>query len=140
MFNERVWTAAGLHYRLWVTPDAIGWWLFGVAAIGVLFMWWARIHLGVLWSGSVTRKDDHKIVDTGPYRIVRHPIYTGLLIGALAVALLLGTVNGFAGFALLWIGFFIKARLEERFLRQGLGAEPYDAYAARVPMLVPFWR
>ena len=46
---------------------------------GFLFAWWARLHLGRLWSGTVTRKADHRIVDTGPYAIVRHPIYTGLL-------------------------------------------------------------
>ena len=42
-----------------------------------LFAWWARVHLGDLWSAQVTRKDDHRVVDTGPYAIVRHPIYTG---------------------------------------------------------------
>src|SRR5262245_29467501 len=60
----------------------IGWLLFAAVVSGFLFCWWARVHLGSLWSGTVTRKDDHHIVDTGPYGLVRHPIYTGLILSA----------------------------------------------------------
>ena len=55
---------------------------------GLAFCWWARLHLGAMWSGTVTRKDDHHIVDTGPYGLVRHPIYTGLIFSALGQAML----------------------------------------------------
>src|SRR5579872_4185986 len=59
-----------------------GWWLAWSCALGVLlglgFTWWARVHLGSLWSGTVTVKADHKIVDSGPYALVRHPIYAGI--------------------------------------------------------------
>nr|WP_280178209.1 MULTISPECIES: isoprenylcysteine carboxylmethyltransferase family protein [Mesorhizobium] len=105
--------------------------------MGLIFSWWARIHLGRLWSASVTAKADHRIVDTGPYGLVRHPIYTGLLLALLATMAAKGTVWGIAGVALLTIGIVMKAKLEERFLRGELGPA-YDDYARRVPMLVPF--
>src|SRR5262249_34671190 len=98
------------------------------------------IHLGRLWSSNVGRKADHRIIDTGPYAIVRHPIYTGLIIASCATASLRGTAGAWIGVALLTIGWYVKARLEERFLREQLGVERYDAYARRVPMLIPFGR
>ena len=124
---------------VWTQPDWVEWSLFGLALIGLAFTWWARLHLGRLWSGRITRKADHKIIDTGPYGLVRHPIYTGILLALLATALLKPGPGGVAGFALLAISFVIKARLEERFLMQELGAEAYAGYRRRVPMLVPFW-
>jgi protein-S-isoprenylcysteine O-methyltransferase Ste14 len=117
---------------------ALGWSMFAVVVAGFAFCWWARVHLGAMWSGSVTRKADHHIVDTGPYGLVRHPIYTGLIVSAFAQAALVGKIRGLVGAALIVIGFFVKARLEEAFLRQELGPEVYDAYRARVPMLIPW--
>ena len=124
---------------LWPVAPAIGWLLASMAICGFLFMWWARIHLGQLWSSSVTRKEHHHVVDTGPYAIVRHPIYTGLLLAIIATVLVRGTIITLIGSALIAMGIYIKARVEEEFLRQQLG-EPYDAYSRRVPMLVPFLR
>jgi protein-S-isoprenylcysteine O-methyltransferase Ste14 len=123
--------------RLWTVGDAAGWALVGVAALGFLFCWWARIHLGRLWSGWVTKKAGHRIVDTGPYRIVRHPIYTGLMIAAFATAAANGTTAALAGAAVMTFSFWLKARLEERFLSAELGAEVYGEYRRRVPMLIP---
>ncbi len=105
---------------------------------GFIFAWWARIHLGRLWSGSVTRKADHRIVDTGPYAIVRHPIYTGLIWATLVSAVATGTIVSLLGFGAMIIGFWLKARLEERFLVQQLGPQAYEAYCRSVPMLLPF--
>ena len=104
---------------------------------GFLFCWWARLHLGRLWSGSITLKSDHRVVDTGPYRLVRHPIYTGLIMAALGMALEKATLLAFGGLALLVVGLWLKARFEEGFLRAELGRQAYDAYAARTPMLLP---
>jgi protein-S-isoprenylcysteine O-methyltransferase Ste14 len=104
---------------------------------GFAVAWWARITLGRLWSGSVTRKVDHEIISAGPYRMVRHPIYSGLLLSVAATAALRGTVAAVLGAAAIGIGLFVKARVEERFLRSELGRERYDGYARRVPMLVP---
>jgi protein-S-isoprenylcysteine O-methyltransferase Ste14 len=123
---------------LWSFSREVGWALFGAAAAGFLFCWWARIHLGRLWSGWVSKKEGHRVIDTGPYAIVRHPIYTGIILAAFATAAIKGTMFALIGAAVMTLGFWIKARLEERFLRQQLGAETYDAYSRRVPMLVPF--
>src|ERR1700761_4214152 len=74
--------------RLWHVTWELGWGLVGVAALGFALCWWARVHLGRMWSMSVTLKVDHRIVDTGPYAVVRHPIYTGIIIASAATALL----------------------------------------------------
>lgn len=125
-------------WRLWTVPIGAGWAMVALCFIGFAFAWWARIHLGQLWSAFVTRKVDHHIVDTGPYGIARHPIYSGIILAAIGTAIIKGTVFAIAGALLATLGFWIKARLEEGFLREELGAEAYDAYRRRVPMLVPF--
>ncbi|MDE2014131.1 MAG: isoprenylcysteine carboxylmethyltransferase family protein [Alphaproteobacteria bacterium] len=125
-------------WELWRLPAAWNWALLAVAALGFVFTWWARATLGRLWSGRVTKKSDHHVVDTGPYGIVRHPIYTGLLLAAFATAAIKGTALALAGCALLVIGWSVKARLEERFLSEELGAETDGSYRRRVPMLIPF--
>ena len=123
--------------KLWETPTVPGWCLVGLELAGFLFCWWARIHLGRMWSISVTRKVNHHIVDTGPYALVRHPIYTGIITAAAALAAQRGTLLAFAGLPLVVLAFWTKARLEERFLRAQLGPEAYDAYAHRTGMLFP---
>jgi protein-S-isoprenylcysteine O-methyltransferase Ste14 len=127
-----------LGWRFWIPSLPIGWAMVGLTAAGFLFSTWARLSIGRLWSGHITRKEDHHVVDTGPYALVRHPIYTGLITAALATSVATGTMLAMAGAALLTLGFWMKARAEERFLRDELGPEAYDAYARRVPMLVPF--
>ncbi|RVC61062.1 MAG: isoprenylcysteine carboxylmethyltransferase family protein [Mesorhizobium sp.] len=123
--------------RLWMPTLTEAWICVALVAVGLAFSWWARLHLGRLWSGTVTAKADHRVVDTGPYRLVRHPIYTGLLVAILATMAAKGTVWGVAGAAFLIVGIVVKARLEESFLRGELGTA-YDDYARRVPMLLPF--
>jgi len=129
-----------LDVRLWHWPPIAQWGLVVVSCVGFAFTWWARIHLGKLWSSNVGRKADHHIVDTGPYGIVRHPIYTGIIIASASTALLRMTVGAWIGMTLMTCGWYVKARLEERFLREQLGPENYDSYARRVPMLIPFIR
>jgi protein-S-isoprenylcysteine O-methyltransferase Ste14 len=123
---------------LWQTKITLSWGLVALAVTGLVFTWWARIVLGKLWSGDVTRKENHHIVDRGPYALVRHPIYTGIILASFATAVMRGTVLSFAGAAIMTLSWYIKARLEESFLREQLGAENYERYARRVPMLVPF--
>jgi protein-S-isoprenylcysteine O-methyltransferase Ste14 len=125
---------------LWRTPAALAWATVPAVFAGLFFTWWARIHLGRLWSSSVTRKADHHVVDTGPYGIVRHPIYTGIIFASAATAVMRGTALAWLGASVMTAGWVIKARLEERFLRDQLGAEAYGEYARRVPMLVPLTR
>jgi protein-S-isoprenylcysteine O-methyltransferase Ste14 len=134
-YEEWSWTLP-----LWILSDSFEWAAVGVAVLGFLFCWWARIHLGRLWSGSVTHKEGHRVVSTGPYAFVRHPIYTGVIVAALTTMIVRGTAIAVAGTALIIVGYWMKARLEERFLRAELGTEAYDAYAARTAMLMPFVR
>ena len=123
--------------RLWPSNAVGGWTLFVLAALGFAFCWWARLHLGKLWSGFVTLKEGHRIVDTGPYRLVRHPIYSGVMFSALMTAIMRASPAAFIGAGLLTLGFSLTARIEEGFLRVQLGTEDYDAYSRRVGMLVP---
>jgi protein-S-isoprenylcysteine O-methyltransferase Ste14 len=127
-----------LGTKFWTPPLTVGWAMVGVTTVAFLFAWWARIYLGRLWSGSITRKEGHNVVDTGPYGIVRHPIYTGIIAAAIATAVAIGVLHAILGALFLIVGYWLKARLEEQFLRAELGAETYDAYRRRVPMLVPF--
>ena len=129
---------AGFTQRLWPATETTAWTLVGLTVAGFAFCWWARLHLGRLWSGFVTLKEDHKIIDTGPYGLVRHPIYSGLMFSALMTAGLRATPAAFLGALMLIVGFGFVARIEERFLREQMGASVYDAYARRVGMLVPF--
>jgi protein-S-isoprenylcysteine O-methyltransferase Ste14 len=123
---------------LWTVGGAFGWLLVALVAVGFAFAWWARIYLGPLWSGGIVRREGHRIVDTGPYALVRHPIYTGLMISAFAFAAIKATPLALLGACLITLGFALKARIEERFLAAELGEADYAAYRARVPMLVPF--
>jgi protein-S-isoprenylcysteine O-methyltransferase Ste14 len=125
--------------QLWVMPDALGWAVAAVCIGGFAFTWWARISLGSLWSGSVSRKNEHQVVRSGPYAIVRHPIYTGLIVAMFAIGSELGMAINIFGAALMAFGFWLKARLEERFLAQQLGADAYRDYRRSTPMLAPFW-
>jgi len=124
--------------QLWCFIAALQWILVVTTAAGFWFVWWARIHLGRLWSDWLTKKAGHHVVDTGPYRLVRHPIYFGLMFAALATAIEKGTSFALFGAAILTSGFYAKARLEERFLREELGEDVYDAYTRKTPMLLPF--
>lgn len=124
--------------RFWY-PGWTGAWICAVlVAVGFAFCWWARIYLGRLWSASITRKLDHHLVMSGPYAMVRHPIYTGILLAVIATAAVKGTLFGIVGALLIIMGLWMKARLEERWLRQELSTDVYDAYRSKVPMLLPF--
>jgi protein-S-isoprenylcysteine O-methyltransferase Ste14 len=124
--------------RLWHIGWFGGWLCVAGVTIGIGIAWWARLHLGRLWSAHITRKADHRVVDTGPYAAVRHPIYSGLLLSLLATAAAKGTLLGVAGFLFLLFGVWMKARLEEQWLAQELDQGAYTDYRKRVPMLIPF--
>src|SRR5882757_1765769 len=109
-----------------------------ITVAGISFTWWARIHLGRFWSNSITRKEGHRVIDTGPYGLVRHPIYTGLITGMLVTGVAVGTITAMLGAVLISFGMWQKARMEEGFLTAELGAEEYGAYSRRVPMIFPF--
>jgi protein-S-isoprenylcysteine O-methyltransferase Ste14 len=132
------WTQQALGERpVWHVGNGGTYLLAGLTLAGTLFTWWARIHLGRFWSNAITRKEGHRVIDTGPYGLVRHPIYTGLIAAMLATGVAVGTISAMLGAVLIAIGLWQKARMEEGFLAQELGADAYKSYARRVPMLVP---
>lgn len=103
--------------------------LLGVAitAAGLGVAVWARAFLGGNWSASVTVKVEHRLITNGPYRWVRHPIYSGMLLALLGTALVRDQVRGLLAVVLLYVGFRVKSRIEERFMTNTFGAE-YESY------------
>jgi len=98
---------------------------------------WARVHLGGNWSGTVTVKEAHELIRSGPYSRVRHPIYTGLIAAALGTALASGTVGAALGAAIIAAALVRKLRAEEGFMHETFPGE-YERYRAEVPALIPF--
>jgi protein-S-isoprenylcysteine O-methyltransferase Ste14 len=113
--------------------------LAGLLAVllGVAFSVWARFMLGGNWSNRVTVKENHTLVRRGPYRIVRHPIYSGILLGMLGSAFQRGAIRCFAGVLICGFSFWLKTRAEERFMVQSFG-EQYLQYRHKVKALAPF--
>lgn len=116
---------------------AMAWTAAIVCAIGLAFAIWARVTLGSNWSGVVTLKEGHELVERGPYRFVRHPIYTGILTMFFATALAQGHLSGFAGTLLIFASFWIKLRDEEQLMLRQFD-ERYTAYQQRVKRIIPF--
>jgi protein-S-isoprenylcysteine O-methyltransferase Ste14 len=108
-----------------------------VTIAGLLIAVWARQHLGANWSRSVTIKQDHQLIVTGPYAVVRHPIYTGILAGFLGSVIALGQVRGIIAFVLVFFVLWYKLRMEEQWMRNQFGVT-YETYAQHVAALVPF--
>jgi len=104
---------------------------------GLAVALWARVILGRNWSGVVTLKEGHELVEHGPYRFVRHPIYTGILTMFFATALVQGHVAGFAGVLLMFASFWIKLGREEKLMLQQF-PERYAAYQHRAKRIIPF--
>jgi protein-S-isoprenylcysteine O-methyltransferase Ste14 len=129
--------AAWLSTRLWphsALPPRIG---LAIVVAGLAFSVWARVHLGRNWSGIVTVKEEHELIRTGPYALVRHPIYTGIISAALGTAVVSGTVRAAVGVLIIAAALVVKLRVEERFMRETFG-DQYARYRAEVPALVPF--
>ena len=116
-------------------PLAIAGLLVTVAGLGIAV--WARQHLGKNWSGRPAIRQDHTIVRTGPYSMVRHPIYTGLLCGLAGTAIATGLLITFSVTLVLLAVFIVKFRIEERFLLDEFG-EDYARYMREVKALIPF--
>jgi protein-S-isoprenylcysteine O-methyltransferase Ste14 len=96
----------------------------------------ARRHLGRNWSAEVRIAVDHQLVRTGPYRFLRHPIYTAMLGMFLGTAIASSQYHALVGLAILFVAYLRKTRLEERILCQSFGAD-YDAYCRDTWALVP---
>lgn len=104
-------------------------------AIGLGFSVWARRHLGRNWSAHVVVKEDHALIRSGPYRYVRHPIYTGILFAMLGMALAIGEWRALVGFTGMVLSFAIKSRQEEARMRETFAE--YGDYARETAALIP---
>ena len=126
---------------LYLQPWPAGLWPFWLGATvmvaGLLFAVWARVYLGGNWSSEVTIKQGHELITTGPYAVVRHPIYTGILTGLLGTAIALSQVRGFIAFVLSFLILWLKLRMEEQWMRSQFG-ETYATYAHQTAALVPY--
>jgi protein-S-isoprenylcysteine O-methyltransferase Ste14 len=138
MFSGRV-PEGWLRARLFLPTARTDWLGVAFTACGCAFAIWARIFIGANWSGSVQVKVGHELMRGGPYRFVRHPIYTGLLMAMLGTGMVRDRVSSLVGFVLLVVGFWVKSRIEEEFMRKTFGAE-YEEYARGTGGLLPrFW-
>jgi protein-S-isoprenylcysteine O-methyltransferase Ste14 len=120
-------------------PATLSVYLVGVLvlAAGLAFTVWARVILGRNWSGTVTLKEGHELIRSGPYRFVRHPIYTGLLVAFAGSAIARGEWRGLVALAIAFAALWRKLKLEERWLGETFG-DAYERYRAEVPALIPF--
>src|SRR5262249_5061882 len=121
-----------------IVPDnaavaAIG---LALTAGGLIFAVWARIALGANWSGTVTIKSGHSLIRRGPYKWIRHPIYTGLLASVVGTVLLEGEVRSFLGFAVILFALYRKAKREEKFLSEEFG-DSFAEHARHTGMFLP---
>ena len=119
-------------------PDLLAIRIIGVAltAIGIGFAIWARVYIGENWSGIVTVKVGHELVRTGPYTWVRHPIYSGLLLAAVGTGLVGGEPRGLIAVIVLWLGLWMKSRVEEEFMLKTFGSA-YTEYSRSTGALIP---
>lgn len=108
-----------------------------LTVVGCGFAIWARARLGNHWSGGVAGKEGHELIRTGPYAVVRHPIYAGFLLGILGTALAAGEWRGLLALGLAFLAWWRKARIEERLLVEMFG-DAYESYRREVRAFIPF--
>jgi len=126
-----------LSTRILPATRAVFFFGLGLVAAGLLFTVWARVHLGRNWSGIVTVKQDHELVRSGPYGLVRHPIYSGLLLAIAGSAVVRGEWRGVLALVIAFVALWRKLRLEEAWMSETFG-DQYADYRTRVAALIPF--
>jgi protein-S-isoprenylcysteine O-methyltransferase Ste14 len=112
---------------------------FGAAVLvaSLILAVWARRHLGQYWSGTITVKEEHRLIRSGPYCFVRHPIYTGFVGGMIGTAIAQGELRGIFSVLLLIAAYLRKIRIEEKWLVERFG-QTYVDYRKKVKALIPF--
>lgn len=127
----------GLLDRRFV-PEAEGLRMVALILIvaGLAFSIWARRHLGKFWSGRVTLKEGHQLIQSGPYARVRHPIYSGIALALMGTALFSGQWRTLMGAAIIIVGHWQKSRREEALLAGQFGPS-YEEYRKRTGSLLP---
>jgi protein-S-isoprenylcysteine O-methyltransferase Ste14 len=111
-------------------------WGLVAVALGLALAVWARRDLGANWSYNVTLKDHHTLVRTGPYRFVRHPIYSGLILAVAGTAVVIGEWRGLAALGLALAAVIYKSRVEEKRMLETF--PEYEAYRRTTAALIPF--
>ena len=109
----------------------------GLCVLGLIICIWARRTLAGNWSSDVTFKQGHELIRSGPYRFVRHPIYTGLLVMSIGTALAVGRLHSWLGVVVVAIGFWIKLSQEERLMLRHF-PDQYPLYRKQVKALIPW--
>jgi len=135
LFNPRAhYSWLGMRFAL----DTIAVAVAGIrlTAAGVALAMWARLLLGENWSAAVSIRKNQELIRMGPYRIIRHPIYTGMLLGLLGTAVVVGEVRSLLALVSLGLGFYLKARKEEVFLLREFAAG-FEAHAKHTGMFLP---
>jgi protein-S-isoprenylcysteine O-methyltransferase Ste14 len=123
---------------LWQVTPLLGIVADATTVIGLLITLWARRMLGTNWSASVVFKERHELIEGGPYRFVRHPIYSGVLLMLFGTMLVWGRLVGVVAFVAIVVGLSVKASLEERLLMRHF-PEAYARYRQRVrAAVIPF--
>ena len=107
-----------------------------VTAAGIGLAIWARRILGRNWSAAVTIKRSHELILSGPYTLIRHPIYSGVSLALFGTALVIGEWKALLALAIILVSWFWKAQREEKLLAQEFGAS-YEAHRERTGMFVP---
>ena len=126
-----------LNHRVIPHVEALAWTGVVLCVAGFAFCIWARFTLGRNWSGVVTLKRGHELISDGPYALVRHPIYTGLLTMFVATVIVLGHVAGIIALPFVFMSLWIKLRYEEKLMLKQFPNE-YTAYQRRVKRIIPF--
>jgi len=126
-----------LNHRVIPHVEALAWTGVVLCIAGFAFCIWARFTLGRNWSGVVTLKRGHELISDGPYALVRHPIYTGLLTMFVATVIVLGHVAGIIAMPFVFVSLWIKLRDEEKLMLKQFSNE-YAAYQQRVKRIIPF--
>ena len=108
-----------------------------ITEVGLIFAILARLYIGKNWSALIQVKEGHELIQTGPYAVVRHPIYSGLMLATLGTAIAYGELGGFLGFAMVVGAWGYKSRLEEAAMAEQFGAQ-YGKYRSHVKGLIPF--
>lgn len=116
---------------------ALPWIGLAIDAVGCGFAIWARFYIGRNWSSDITLKEDHELKRSGPYAIVRHPIYAGLALAILGTAIGIGEIRGLAAVPLAVAAWRHKANQEERLMLRQFGGA-YESYRREVKGLIPF--
>lgn len=135
MFNDQ-FSRGWLATRFAPASPTIGKLGVTVAVVGIAFAIWARWHLGENWSAAVTLKEGHELISSGPYRYIRHPIYSGMLLAFVGTALALGEYRALISVCIVLVAFYTKAKKEELFLTQEFG-EKFREHSRRTGMFLP---